>query len=56
MSTTVSSKKSGKRKKLVELPEDVIISLSVQAARESRSVKSFMENLLIAAAKKFEQK
>lgn len=56
MSTTVSTKTNGKKKKLVELPEDVIISLSVQAARESRSVKSFMENILIAAAKNFEQK
>lgn len=50
MNTTISSK----QKKLVDLPVDVISVLSVQAAREGKSVKAYMEKLLIAAAQDLE--
>ena len=46
--------KYDKRKKLLDLPEDVITVLSVQAAKEGKSAKAFMEGLLISAANDLE--
>lgn len=37
-------------KKLLDLPEDVVAVLSVHAAKNGKSVKSFMQSLLISAA------
>lgn len=54
MSTTISTNKIEKKKKLLDLPEDVIITLSVQAAREGKSAKAYMEKLLISAAEDLE--
>ena len=54
MSTTISTNKIEKRKKLLDLPEDVITVLSVQAAREGKSAKAYMENLLVSAAQNLE--
>lgn len=50
MATTITISQTGKRKKLLDLPEDVITVLSVQAAKEGKSAKAFMESLLISAA------
>ena len=50
MGTTISNTQIDKRKKLLDLPEDVITVLSVQAAKEGKSAKAFMEGLLISAA------
>lgn len=50
MGTTISNAQVDKRKKLLDLPEDVITVLSVQAAKEGKSAKAFMESLLISAA------
>ncbi|WP_254304250.1 hypothetical protein [Bacteroides fragilis] len=38
----------------MDLPEDVITVLSVQAAKEGKSAKAFMEGLLISAANDLE--
>lgn len=54
MPATISANKIEKRKKLLDLPEDVISVLSVQAARERKSVKAYMENILISAAEDME--
>ena len=54
MVTTISNTKIDKRKKLLDLPEDVITVLSVQAAKEGKSAKAFMEGLLISAANDLE--
>ena len=37
MGTTISNTQIDKRKKLLDLPEDVITVLSVQAAKEGKS-------------------
>lgn len=37
-------------KKLLDLPENVVAVLSVHAAKNGKSVKSFMQSLLISAA------
>ena len=54
MGTTISNTQIDKRKKLLDLPEDVITVLSVQAAKEGKSAKAFMEGLLISAANDLE--
>lgn len=54
MPTTISTNRIEKKKKLLDLPEDVITALSVQAAREGKSAKAYMENLLISAAQDLE--
>lgn len=54
MGTTISAKKVDKRKKRLDLPEDVITVLSIQAAKEGKSAKAFMESLLISAANDLE--
>lgn len=54
MPTTIATNKIEKKKKLLDLPEDVILVLSVQAAREGKSAKAYMENLLISAAQDLE--
>lgn len=47
MNTTALSKK----KKLIELPEDTFKRLSVMAIAEGKSLKAFIENLLISESK-----
>lgn len=54
MPTTITTNRIEKKKKLLDLPEDVILVLSVQAAREGKSAKAYMENLLISAAQDLE--
>ena len=49
MGTTISNTQIDKRKKLLDLPV-----LSVQAAKEGKSAKAFMEGLLISAANDLE--
>lgn len=43
-----------KRKKLLDIPENVVTILAIQAAIEGKSVKAFMENVLIATAEKID--
>lgn len=50
MITTISVSSSDKKKKIIDLPKDVITILAVQAAKTGKSTKAFMENLLIEAA------
>lgn len=40
-----------RKKKLIELPEDTLKKLSIMAVSEGKSLKSFIENLLISEAK-----
>ena len=54
MKTTILAPKIDKRKKLLDLPEDVITVLSVQDANEGKSAKAFLESLLISAANDLE--
>lgn len=44
--------KTKEKKKLLELPEDVIEILSILANQERKSTKALMESLLIEAARK----
>lgn len=48
--------KSENKKKLLDLPTDVISVLESQAKKERRSVKSLMETILINAAKQIDLK
>ena len=40
-----------RKKKLIELPEDTLKRLSFMAVSEGKSLKAFIENLLITEAK-----
>lgn len=40
-----------RKKKLIELPEETLRKLSILAVSEGKSLKAFIENLLIAEAK-----
>lgn len=40
-----------RKKKLIELPEDAFKRLSVMAVAEGKSLKAFIENLLISESK-----
>lgn len=48
--------KSENKKKLLDIPIDVVATLSAQAERERKSVKALMETILIDAAKAIKNK
>ena len=56
MESTISVSKEIKGKKVIDLPKNVITVLAVQAAKEGKSTKAFMEGLLIEAAAQFDSK
>ena len=39
------------KRKLIDIPEDTFRNLSIMAAAEGKSLKSYIENLLISEAK-----
>lgn len=47
---TIDLKETKERSKIVSLPQEVIDILTVQANKDRRSVKSYMELILIKAA------